>query len=374
MNRNLLFTILIVSLFSTGLFAQITLTSDYLPTAGDKIEISVAENFTDLVLPSGGNHDVDFSGLTETDSYTQTYLAASESELQDSFPTANLVLVDSQTGGSLFYFSDANTYDYIGFIGEQYLGIDVPVKMTPSAPVTRRKAPFNFGDLFDGDFDVSLSFDANQLPDTLFASSPIKPDSIKISIVSHTTNIAEGFGIVKIPGGEYDALRIKSIETRNTKVEGKLGTIWIDITSFLPFDGLGDVTIESYAYYSNETVTPILTVTLDTDKNISGVSYKKNELGTFNTSVDFVKPNLNITPNPVIDSSVLNFSNVTKGDYEVKIFNVLGREVWSNQYKIAGSKKITVDFSSLRRGTYLYSLIDSSGKTISTKRLLVLRP
>jgi len=284
-------------------------------------------------------------------------------------------LINNQSRGSLFYYSDANTYDYIGFVGEQYLGIEVPVKMAPENPVTRRKAPLNFGDSFDASFNVSLIFAGSILPDSLTSSLPFTVDSIKVTISSSTTNIVEGFGMVKIPGGTYDGLRVKSIETRNTMVEGLLnGLFWQDITSALPFPGLGDVVTESYTYYSNETVTPILTVTLDEDQNISGVSYKKNELGTFNTSVDFVKPNLNITPNPVIDSSVLNFSNVTKGDYEVKIFNVLGREVWSNQYKISGSKKITVDFSSLGRGTYLYSLIDSSGKTISTKRLLVLRP
>lgn len=374
MKINLLFTILFFSLFSTGLIAQITLTSDYLPVAGDKIELSVADDFSKVTLPSSGNHDADFSKLVEVESSEETFIAASESAVADSFPSANLVLNDGNPG-FLFYYSDATTYDYVGFVGEEYLGIDVPVRMEPLQPVTRRKAPFEFGDNFDASFDVQLTFSADVLPDSLLGNIQIKPDSIRVTITSSSTYIAEGFGKVTIPGATYDALRIKSIEDRDTKLEGKLGQIWINITSLVPNPQLGERKIETYTYYSNESSTPILSVEVDNDRNITGISYKKNDLTpTFNPSENFAKADLSITPNPVIDSSTLNFSNVQKGTYQVRVFNVLGREVWSNFYELAGNNKIEVDFGGLRKGTYLYSLIDDTGKTITTKRLLVLRP
>ena len=37
-------------------------------------------------------------------------------------------------------------------------------------------------------------------------------------------------------------------------------------------------------------------------------------------------------------------------------------------------KTIKLDISKLRKGTYLYSLTDAKGKTIATRRLMVIRP
>jgi hypothetical protein len=66
--------------------------------------------------------------------------------------------------------------------------------------------------------------------------------------------------------------------------------------------------------------------------------------------------------------------NLPSGIYKVKILNILGVELWSKSYDVQGDFMAQVDISKLRKGTYLYSLVSESGKTISTKRLIVMRP
>ena len=49
-------------------------------------------------------------------------------------------------------------------------------------------------------------------------------------------------------------------------------------------------------------------------------------------------------------------------------------EQWSRTYYIDGNRTEKVDVSELRKGTYLYSLSNEQGKTLSTRRLIVVRP
>lgn len=79
-------------------------------------------------------------------------------------------------------------------------------------------------------------------------------------------------------------------------------------------------------------------------------------------------------PNPAIVNVRFEFTNLIPGNYKVSIFNILGAEVWKNYYYISGQRIEKVDISNLRKGTYLYSLQDDRGKTIATKRLVVVRP
>ncbi|MCB0598025.1 MAG: T9SS type A sorting domain-containing protein, partial [Phaeodactylibacter sp.] len=68
------------------------------------------------------------------------------------------------------------------------------------------------------------------------------------------------------------------------------------------------------------------------------------------------------------------FTNLAPGRYKLKIHNILGIEEWRKTYQISGNHTEKVDISSLRKGTYLYSLVDDRGKTITTRRLIVVRP
>ena len=79
-------------------------------------------------------------------------------------------------------------------------------------------------------------------------------------------------------------------------------------------------------------------------------------------------------PNPAIEEVRFEFLNLKTGDYRLAIYNILGIEIWHEHYAISNDRTAKVDLASFRKGTYLYSLLDEKGKTITTKRLIILRP
>ncbi|MBK7425905.1 MAG: T9SS type A sorting domain-containing protein [Saprospiraceae bacterium] len=70
----------------------------------------------------------------------------------------------------------------------------------------------------------------------------------------------------------------------------------------------------------------------------------------------------------------MDLVGLSAGNYTVKIINILGMAVWSEKYYVNGSRTIRVELDDFKRGTYLYALINDKGRTITTKRLIVLKP
>ena len=86
------------------------------------------------------------------------------------------------------------------------------------------------------------------------------------------------------------------------------------------------------------------------------------------------KPDLVAYPNPAIDDVRIDFFNLPASNYTLKIYNILGIVVWEKKYSISGDRSEKINLNDLRKGTYLYSLINETGKIISTKRLMIMRP
>lgn len=82
------------------------------------------------------------------------------------------------------------------------------------------------------------------------------------------------------------------------------------------------------------------------------------------------------TPNPFNPTTVISYQLSVAGSVELKIFDLLGREVAMlvNEEKSAGAYSITWDASAsggLPSGVYFYRL--QSGTFTETKKLLLLR-
>ncbi|MCB0623208.1 MAG: T9SS type A sorting domain-containing protein, partial [Saprospiraceae bacterium] len=102
-------------------------------------------------------------------------------------------------------------------------------------------------------------------------------------------------------------------------------------------------------------------------KSISSVINQTVDLGA-------VQPILFAYPNPAIEEVRFDFNGLLPGNYDLKIYNILGQLVWERNFWLAGNRTEKVNLARLRKGTYLYSLVDSNGKTLATKRLMIVRP
>ena len=375
--KKILLLITVLGLFSSILTAQITVNNSSFPAPGDTLMTATDNLPSGIALGDAGTEQIwDFSSLQAPFTNQQIISAASTGMVAEEFPTADIVTSFGQAGEA-YFAAEENEYLFLGYSGEDPAGLGVELLAHLDPPSVERRAPMNFFDINTTGYEVNLPFSSDAIPEAVLENLPITPDSLRIRITSSRTDVVDAWGNLIIPGDNFDVLREKRIEYRSTSLDVKLGAFpWQDITDLVPFgDFLGVDTIITYNYFSNEAKEPIAVVTVSPDEStIERVDYKAIETTTSTVRAITAKSDIIAYPNPAIDSARFEFSNLKTGNYDLKIYNILGVVVWSQNYTISGSKTVVVDLSKLRKGTYLYSIQNAKGKTLATKRLLIIRP
>ncbi len=359
--------------------AQPVITNSTFPEIGDTL-LTAVDN-----LPSGieagqpgPGQSWDFTTLEAPFSRTAIVQPANQLAGAFAFPAADYG-IETQ-GAVTFYQSDAGTVRNLGYFGEDPAGLGLTAVFPYSPPLTERQAPLAFGDSFESETNLSLPFSADDLPLEILGELPITPDSIRLRINRRITEEADAWGSLILPGGIYDVLRKKQTNIRDIRVDAKIGFFdWVDVTDVLieqvGLEGVGQDTSLTYFFLSPESVTPIAEVNMaPNDTDVARVEYKVNEMLTDLKPADRSHPNVYAFPNPAIANVRFEFTGLPADTYTLTIYNILGVKAWSRRYFLAGTHTEKVNISSLSKGTYLYSLSDSRGKIISTRRLMVVRP
>lgn len=361
--------------------AQITVQPSTLPRVGDTLRTAVDNLPSNISMGvSGPNQRWDFSSLQSPFTRQTLIRAASEGMYTRQFPNASMMTPLSDNAEA-YYRATSNaqqqTFQVLGLFGKDPVnfGIDVLTKLNP--PLVERRAPLQYRDNHHTEAALLLAFSADDLPAAVLNQLPITPDSLRVRVSIDRDDEVDAWGKLVIPGGIYDVLREKRREVRETRVDAKIGFLgWQDITALIPnSEFAGKDTTLYYYFLSNDAKEPIAIATMDaTQQRPVRVEYKANDLTTDVQNVKALKPGVYAFPNPAIVNVRFEFSNLPAGNYKLSIYNILGSEVWHQRYYINGQRIEKVDISSLRKGTYLYSLQDDRGRTISTKRLVVVRP
>lgn len=374
----------VFSAFYFGAFAQITITNAVFPAAGDTLQFAIdaqPDGSINVATPPGGNQLWDFSSLQLGQTLETIYQPASAGSDVSLFGGADLVVI-GQAGET--YFNVTNTkFDVLGYSGADpaNFGLNVVAKFGPA--VTERRAPMNFFDINSQSTDLSLPFSTDQLPDSLFSGLPIQPDSIRVRISTDRLEVVDGWGTCKIPGGQYPVLRQKRSEYTTTGLDVKVPFLgWIDLSTLLGGGGggglggfLGTDTTITYRFYSGTEKEEIAVATMSNDlSTVESVRYKNNGLVDAVTIDAPGTAAIQAFPNPAVEWVRFDCSNLPAEDYTLKIFNIVGRVVWKENYHLTGNKSIRIELEHFKKGTYLYSLVDSKGYIIGTKRLVVLKP
>lgn len=378
MKQTVLFLLVWIPLL---LAAQITIPITTLPRVGDTLRTAVDNLPTNISLGgAGANQRWDFIRLQSPFTRQTIIKPAAEGEHAADFSLASMVI--QLSGNEEAYYRSTgttfqNTIQLVGLVGKDPLnfGIETLTRFTP--PMVERRAPLRYKDSNRISTNFVLPFAADDLPPEVLQQLPITPDSLRMRMTIERRDVVDAWGKLLIPGDIYNVLREKRTEIRQARVEAKVGgMIWQDITGLIPNTDLaGKDTTVYYYFYNNEVKEPIAIVTLDKNgKRVARIEYKANDETTDVQNVKSLKPGVYAFPNPAIVNVRFEFSNLPPDNYKLTIYNILGAAVWSQRYFINGQRIEKVDVSSLRKGTYLYSLQNDDGKTITTKRLVVLRP
>jgi len=380
MNRLLL-------LFSFVLFAlsgqsQITVGSETFPQLGDTLYTKTDNLPSNInLLTPGEDLSWNFSSLQSP--FTSEIVMESPQQGQGSsfFPDADMMINLGNLGES-YYRVDDSHYELLGSYGSDPSGFGLELATIFSEPLIERSAPLNYLDQHLHQTNLNLPFSWDDIPSSITDSLnlPFTPDSLKLILDIQRTDEVDAWGTLTIPGGIYDILREKRIRISEIELWAKIPVFnWQNVTETIlgltGFEELKPDTTVTYNFFSNDAKEPIAVVTVQGEEEaVSNVEYKSNDLTSHVQSAHRLKPTIYAYPNPAIVNVRFEFSNLAPGNYDLVIYNILGREVWKKKYFINGNKTEKVNISRLKKGTYLYSLKSHDGRTITTRRLIVVRP
>lgn len=369
--------------------AQITITNATFPVAGDTLVYSVDNNPVGInpATAPGTDQVWMFGSLTEDAVESTVFSAANTGMHSIEFPGAELVI--KNIAGESYFNVTSSQFEALGFAGTDPngFGLDVNIHYTPS--LLERWSPMMFLDLKNITSSLSMVFPTDQPPlDAFFAGLPVNVDSMRIRRTTARQNVVNAWGTCQIPGGSYPVLRNKQTDYITTALDlhaepiPGFGYFWVDATNFIPpgsGGGLGDLigtdTVVTYKFLSGTEKEEIASAQMNNDQTmVANVRYKK--LATTDAA-DLTAPgtaSISAFPNPAIDWVRFDYVNLPSDEYTLKIFNIIGKEVWKETYQLTGTDHFRVELDKFKKGTYLYSLANKKGNVIGTKRLVVLKP
>jgi hypothetical protein len=142
-------------------------------------------------------------------------------------------------------------------------------------------------------------------------------------------------------------------------------------------DLLGNTKIIRYHFWNDVAKEPIAVATMDfqDETAVTMVEFKAEDILSSSVQVaDKLQPGVLAYPNPAMTYTNFQFTGLKPGNYNLVIYNLVGSEVWRKHYRINGPYFEKEDISHLKKGAYLYALQDQRGKTLITRRLIVVRP
>lgn len=360
--------------------AQITITNAIFPNEGDTLYNSLDQDGSDLDLKSpGADVSWDFSSLQPDAEQNVVFKAAAEGRFASDFPSADLVAVVESAGTERYLRVDANLVAEVGFAGLDPVLRELTLSTIYKNEYVIQETPLNYLDMASYSTELESKFIYDSLPQSIKdILGAFRPDSFRVDIEVERTDEADAWGQLTTPSGTFDVLRNKSIELRTTQVFAYTGLFgWQNVTqqikSILP-DASVLEPIEStiYTYLSNDHKEPIAAVTLDSNSMPALVQYMNKTTVSNRDQYDY--STVKISPNPTYGKTKMYYSGLPIGEYVLVIHDILGNELWSKELRLSEQGTVKEDFSFLKKGTYLYSLGDRHGETITTKRLVVLQP
>lgn len=381
MKRNILTLMLAIVFLSTG-YAQVTINTSIFPVAGDTLQVVSDPTFTAFDAATTGENVIwDFSSLNGTFLIRTPYTDASSGSSADLFPEADLL---QENGVQQIYYETKD--DRIVEIGRSGLdpvlnAIDFTFRNEGEAIL--RRAPMNYEDMFMEESSFVVEAPCEILPDTLIPDGVcgLLVDSIRLAISTSIVDEIDGYGTAIMPDGEYDVLRNSRETTTTAEAFVKnpfFGWQPVDPTNeiFAAFgdllDLLGENVSNSYQFYANDTKEILVDVLVDEEGDVINTTYK-GDVSTNTISINVDERDVIAYPNPTYGDITFELRNLPRDNYKVHVYNIIGRHIWTENISIAETK-YRADLSHLKKGTYIYSVVDGQGRKITTKRLIILKP
>lgn len=204
-------------------------------------------------------------------------------------------------------------------------------------------------------------------------SPPVLPDSCRVTITVTEENVVDAEGTLYLPTEISHVYRHKVIERKATKIEIRTGNVWTDVTTQVP--GIRLLSTNHYLrFVAAGSGIQLVEVLLNELEEPVRVEFKTHPLITRVFTEEPYKPDIFAYPNPSYGVVRFQLSDLPNGFYKLKIFNILGVPMQEMEVEVQSPRQtISMDLSGSQKGTYLFRLQDKSGRTIKTKRVVLIQ-
>jgi len=105
---------------------------------------------------------------------------------------------------------------------------------------------------------------------------------------------------------------------------------------------------------------------------VIGGYYNLSESNTRMPKCNVATTNIYLYPNPSFGNFNIQIQAHIAGQYSFKVYNIIGQELYDIKFNSNGNDRIPLILESIKKGTYIYSIIDPNGDKIQTRRLIIL--
>ena len=227
--------------------------------------------------------------------------------------------------------------------------------------------------------DVQTAYHIVLTPEEMKASSlnqlPILPDSIRITLsISYSDSDLSDLQVERL-GKSISASYFSRTYHIERTVFVKIAPFgWESINEIAPIIDWDNAFDIKHIYVLEENSTTPLAIINEVTGGHSIAFLEKDVKIDTKMSTSFGGPSITAIPNPVINDVRFEVTNLSAGNYAIRIKNILGELKAYKTFTFTSTDYIPIDIKDLRKGSYFYVLEDEAGNVISTKRLIVLRP
>ncbi|MFM2206758.1 MAG: hypothetical protein RL213_733 [Bacteroidota bacterium] len=327
-----------LSCLSLTAMAQPTITTSELPVAGTAWITANDTTYLSAILPGGANANWNYSGLQNHGTDTVVFQSAVGTPYAGDFPGANLASYDAASGGWT-YFSTNSSGIYLNGAYDPTFG---PVTFNPTSlfcPV-----PFTYNDTRTNNNGLQIIFNN-------------AGTNIRITINSQVNFLADGYGSLTTPAGNYNnVLRVRATDLSTNTIEAELIA---GSGIFIPVSTSQSQTTTFRHYRTGTTNSFLLEVTGDSlGTYATGASY----LYSTNVGIDEIagsRASVQPYPNPAY--STVSFPVPVPQDVTaVEVVSMDGRSV-RIPVSVSG-QRVSFSTDALSNGIYQFRFGTLSGK------------
>jgi hypothetical protein len=375
--QKIIFSIVLLLVFTSSSFAQIKITNATFPKPGDTLKTIFS-----AVVPgalqlgsTGGPKNWDFSQLKNGIKQQEIYKLPSAGKDAAFFPDVNLLMISD---GQEFYIkSTAQMMEGLGIGGSNEI-LDTSILIKYNKRPVLRKAPLEFINTTFSQGEFRIDLNARIIPDSLLQDFPVKPDSIRLQVSNTLRGMIDAYGTLKIHGKNYEVLREKAEVITEAKVFIKVLGIWLDLLTLagdnIPeqFSNiLGRDTTIAYNFYNNTKKETIVSATYTTNGTFLGVSFIDEFNLTSSIDQTLLGSPFNISPNPAGDYIEIRPEN-TEFAHSLLISDMSGRSVYFGIIEKGNNQNTRIDITDWAKGTYIAQLFTLRNTRIYSQKFIKL--